>query len=58
LLKKLAGVEGYEARYDYQNPVYERGGLVIRAPNADLSRDPREAAPKSRTAKTRTWWER
>jgi beta-glucosidase len=41
LLKKLAGVEGYEARYDYQNPVYERGGLVIRAPNADLSRDPR-----------------
>jgi beta-glucosidase len=41
LLKKIAGVEGYEARYDYQNPVYDRGGLVIRAPNADLSRDPR-----------------
>ena len=41
LLKKIAGVEGYEARYDYQNPTYDRGGLVVRAPNADLSRDPR-----------------
>jgi len=41
LLKKIAGVEGYEARYDYQNPLYDRGGLIIRAPNADLSRDPR-----------------
>jgi len=41
LLKKIAGVEGYEARYDYQNPLYDRGGVVIRAPNADLSRDPR-----------------
>ena len=41
LLKKLGAVEGYEARYDYQNPLYDRGGLVIRAPNADLSRDPR-----------------
>src|SRR3984957_21291449 len=26
LLKRIAGVEGYEARYDYQNPTYERGG--------------------------------
>jgi len=41
LLKKIGAVEGYEARYDYQNPLYDRGGLVIRAPNADLSRDPR-----------------
>jgi len=41
LLKKIGAVEGYEARYDYQNPTYDRGGLVIRAPNADLSRDPR-----------------
>ena len=41
LLKKIAAVEGYEARYDYQNPLYDRGGVVIRAPNADLSRDPR-----------------
>jgi beta-glucosidase len=41
LLKKIAAVEGYEARYAYQNPLYDRGGVVIRAPNADLSRDPR-----------------
>ena len=41
LLKKIGGVEGYEARYDYQNPVTGFGGVVIRAPNADLSRDPR-----------------
>ena len=41
LLKKIASLEGYEARYDYQNPVIARGGVVVRAPNADLSRDPR-----------------
>ncbi len=41
LLKKIASLEGYEARYYYQNPVFDRGGVVIRAPNADLSRDPR-----------------
>src|ERR1700691_6154456 len=41
LIKKIAAAEGYEARYDYQNPLYDRGGVVIRAPNADLSRDPR-----------------
>jgi beta-glucosidase len=41
LLKKIAALEGYEARYYYQNPVYDRGGVVVRAPNADLSRDPR-----------------
>lgn len=41
LLKKIATLEGYEARYDYQNPILSRGGVVVRAPNADLSRDPR-----------------
>ena len=41
LLKKIASLEGYEARYDYQNPIFDRGGVVVRAPNADLSRDPR-----------------
>lgn len=41
LLTKIAAVEGYEARYAYQNPTYNRGGVVVRAPNADLSRDPR-----------------
>ncbi len=41
LLKRIAALEGYEARYYYQNPVFDRGGVVVRAPNADLSRDPR-----------------
>jgi beta-glucosidase len=41
LLKKIGALEGLEARYNYQNPVYDRGGVVVRAPNADLSRDPR-----------------
>jgi len=41
LLKKIAALEGYEARYYYQNPVSDFGGVVVRAPNADLSRDPR-----------------
>jgi len=39
LLKKVARVEGYETRYAFQK--YGRGGLVVRAPNADLARDPR-----------------
>jgi beta-glucosidase len=41
LLKKIGSLEGYEARYFYQNPIWDRGGVVVRAPNADLSRDPR-----------------
>jgi len=39
LLQRVAEVEGYEARYAFQK--YGRGGLVVRAPNADLARDPR-----------------
>ncbi len=39
LLQKVAAQEGYEARYIFQS--YDRGGLIIRAPNADLERDPR-----------------
>jgi beta-glucosidase len=39
LIQKVAQVEGYEARYAFQK--YHRGGLVIRAPNADIARDPR-----------------
>lgn len=39
---RLAGeVEGYEARYVFQSPKYQQGGIVIRSPNADLGRDPR-----------------
>ncbi len=51
LLRKAAALEGYEARYvfntDTQNSVSRRGekhrraGIVMRAPNADLARDPR-----------------
>ncbi len=41
LLHEIAALEGYEARYNYQNPIINRGGVVVRAPNADLSRDPR-----------------
>jgi beta-glucosidase len=39
LIQKVAQVEGYEARYALQK--FNRGGLVIRAPNADIARDPR-----------------
>ena len=39
LIQKVAQVEGYEARYAFQK--YHRGGLVVRAPNADIARDPR-----------------
>ncbi len=39
LLQKAAAQEAYEARFAFGK--YHRGGLVVRAPNADLSRDPR-----------------
>lgn len=39
LVEKAAEVEGREARFIFQS--YDRGGLIIRAPNADLTRDPR-----------------
>ena len=39
LIQRAAAVEGYEARYLFQK--YDRGGIVVRAPNADLGRDPR-----------------
>src|ERR1039457_3511955 len=42
ILRQVAAVEGYEVRYIAQNPKYGgRGGLIVRAPNADLGRDPR-----------------
>lgn len=41
LMKRIGALEGEEARYYYQNPVFNFGGIVIRAPNVDLSRDPR-----------------
>ena len=39
LIRQAAAIEGYEARYTSQT--LAKGGLVIRAPNADLGRDPR-----------------
>lgn len=42
IVQSAGAIEGYEARYVYQSPKYNgRGGLIIRAPNADLGRDPR-----------------
>jgi beta-glucosidase len=41
LVRKVAHAEGHEARYIFQAGKYNTGGLVIRAPNADLGRDPR-----------------
>ncbi|MDE3182804.1 MAG: glycoside hydrolase family 3 C-terminal domain-containing protein [Bacteroidota bacterium] len=41
LIRKVAATEAYEARYIFQSEKYNTGDLVIRAPNADLGRDPR-----------------
>ena len=41
LMRQVAEVEGYEARYVFQSPKYQQGGIVIRSPNADIGRDPR-----------------
>ena len=39
LVQQAAAEEAREARFIYQR--YDRGGLILRAPNADLARDPR-----------------
>jgi beta-glucosidase len=39
LLREAAAEEAFETRWVFNK--YHRGGLVVRAPNADLSRDPR-----------------
>ncbi len=41
LMKRIGALEGEEARYYYQNSILDSGGIVLRAPNVDLSRDPR-----------------
>ncbi len=41
LIRKVAEQESWENRYYFQSPKYLRGSLVLRAPNADLGRDPR-----------------
>jgi beta-glucosidase len=40
-VRQAGAVEGYEARYIFQSSKYHQGGIVVRAPNADLGRDPR-----------------
>lgn len=39
VLREVGSIEGYEARFIAQSPRWSRGGLIIRAPNADLARD-------------------
>ncbi|MDK2842351.1 MAG: beta-glucosidase [Anaerophaga sp.] len=41
LIRRAGEIESIEARYIFQNPEIGKGGLVVRAPNADLGRDPR-----------------
>jgi beta-glucosidase len=42
VLRQAGAAEGYEARYIFQSAKYGgRGALIVRAPNADLGRDPR-----------------
>jgi hypothetical protein len=37
----VAAQEALEARYLFQSAAYNRSGIIVRAPNADLARDPR-----------------
>jgi beta-glucosidase len=41
LLQRVAAQQAQEARYLFQSAKYARSGLIVRAPNADLARDPR-----------------
>jgi beta-glucosidase len=41
LVRRVAVQEAQEARYLFQSRKYARSGLIVRAPNADLARDPR-----------------
>jgi beta-glucosidase len=41
MMHLVGSIEGYDVRYVFQSKKYHRGGLVMRAPNADLGRDPR-----------------
>src|ERR1700712_1479465 len=41
LLQQAAAIEAFETRYMFQSEKYHKGGLVVRAPNADIGRDPR-----------------
>jgi len=41
LVRRVAAQEALEARYLFQSATYNRSGIIVRAPNADLARDPR-----------------
>jgi beta-glucosidase len=41
LVRRVAAQEAQEARYLFQSARYDRSGLIVRAPNADIARDPR-----------------
>jgi len=41
LIQKVADMEATEIRFYTQHPNLQKGGMVMRAPNADLARDPR-----------------
>ena len=41
LVGRVAAQEAQEARYLFQSEKYRRAGLIVRAPNADIARDPR-----------------
>lgn len=41
LIREIADIEATEIRFYTQNAKYYKGGMVMRAPNADLARDPR-----------------
>jgi len=41
LLQQAGAIEAFETRYMFQSEKYRKGGLVVRAPNADIGRDPR-----------------
>jgi len=41
LVRKVAAQEAHEARYLFQSAKYKTAGLIVRAPNADIARDPR-----------------
>lgn len=40
-VRRVAAQEAQEARYLFQSAKYARSGLIVRAPNTDIARDPR-----------------
>ena len=41
IVRRAAMAEALEARYIFQSPKYDAGGLIVLSPNADMGRDPR-----------------